>query len=189
MRDQRWEPSTRCDWEEDVCTNSANHLVYITFPDEPTEIWRVCRAHDRELKRRAVARRIPTPDQSHPESPSPAPTFHCSDCGAVLDEPVSGNADSRSPCPHCGSTVRTVKIISADTVTAHEAIGIKQKHPGKGGWLKEIKAGDDYTRDLEAWGERKEVYDREHGLYQELIRLYDGTTVESTAPLGEHKDR
>ena len=26
--------------------------------------------------------------------------------------------------------------------------------PGRGGWFVETKSGDDYTRDLSAWGER-----------------------------------
>jgi hypothetical protein len=91
-------------------------------------------------------------------------------------------------CPHCGSTARTIRVSLTDTGTAHESLHVRSKHPGKGGWLKDVKSGDGYTRALEAWGERILELDREHNQYRELIKLYDGTEIESSARLSDHHD-
>jgi predicted RNA-binding Zn-ribbon protein involved in translation (DUF1610 family) len=171
----------RCEWES--CTRAANHMFSVTFPDEETEIWRVCRPHDRELKILAVARRLPRP--LDPESPA-APVVHCAQCDRALQEPISTEESTREPCPQCGSTARIVRV--TDTATVHEGFRVRSKRPGKGGWLKDIKSGDDYTRDLAAWGERTLERDREHDQYRELIKLYDGTEIESSARLRDHHD-
>jgi hypothetical protein len=173
----------KCEWES--CTSVASHMVSVTFPEEAAEVWRVCREHDREIKNLAVTRRAPRlPD---PELPS-SPTVHCSQCDRALQEPVSAVASTREPCPHCGSTVRIIRVTAADTVTMHEGARIRSTRPGKGGWLKDIRSGDDYTRALGAWGERTLELDREHNQYLELIKLYDGTEIESSARLSEHHD-
>lgn len=173
----------RCEWES--CASIANHMVCVTFPNEPTEIWRVCRAHDRELKNLAVAGRLPSsPD---PKPPS-GPTVHCSQCDRALDESVSAEASARAPCPYCASTVRTIRVTLTDTVTVHESLRVRAARPGKGGWLKDVRSGDDYTRTLGAWGERTLELDREHNHYRELIKLYDGTVIESSARLSDHHD-
>jgi hypothetical protein len=175
----------RCD--RGNCTEPATHLVYIWFPDEPDEIWRVCRAHDRELKRTFVARRTPKP-------PGPAPLqddlsgVYCKQCDLFLGDSSVLAAVSRKPCPDCGSTERLVRIAAAETVTAYSNVRLRSRQPGKGGWLKEAKDGDDFTRDLAAWGQRTLEKDREHNLYRELIKLYDGSWLDSTAMLDNHHD-
>ncbi len=52
----------------------------------------------------------------------------------------------------------------------------------------ETSEGDDYTRDLEAWGTRQLTMDREKDRYCEIIELWDGTRIESTARLTDHHD-
>jgi hypothetical protein len=166
------------------CPEPTTHEVRIWFPDEPEETWQVCRAHDRELKRAFVARR-------QPKSPDPAPaqqepTVHCKQCDQLLGEPTVLAGDSRQPCSGCGSTERLVRLTAIDTITAHAGARVRSKRPGCGGWLMEVKGGDDYTRDLDAWGERTLEKDREHDRYRELIKLHDGSRLESTARLSDH---
>jgi hypothetical protein len=177
----------RCEWDQGGnCTNAATHMVCITFPGEPTENWRVCRAHDRELKKLAVASRVPRPPD--PDPPQPAPRVQCSQCGRALQELPSTPIDEREPCPTCGSVIRTVCVTAVETIRVHEQVRIRSKRPGKGGWLKDVKTGDDYTRDLQAWGGRTLESDSEHNQYREHITLYDGTVIESTARLSNHHD-
>ena len=51
------------------------------------------------------------------------------------------------------------------------------------------RAGDDYTRDLEAWGARGLTLDRSNDLYSEVIDLWDGMRIESRARLSDHPDK
>jgi len=160
-------------------------MVSLTFPGQSIEIWRVCRAHDRQLKNLAVASRIP--QQPNPQA-SPGPTVHCSQCDLILQESISAGQGTQEPCPQCGSPVRTIRVTASETVHVHESVRVRSTRPGKGGWLKDVKAGDDYTRILEAWGERTLELSREQNQYRELIRLYDGTEIESSARLSDHQD-
>jgi hypothetical protein len=52
----------------------------------------------------------------------------------------------------------------------------------------DTRSGDDYTRDLAAWGKRELLTDRPQNQYREVIELYDGTRLESTAQLTDHRD-
>lgn len=61
------------------------------------------------------------------------------------------------------------------------------RRPGKGGLLARSTAGDDYTHDLEAWGQRQLTLDMEGDKYREVIELFDGTRIESSARLSDHK--
>lgn len=167
-----------------ACTNPATHMVSIAFPGMPVESWQVCRTHDRELKNLAVADRLPLPPEPDTD---PKPTVKCSQCGYAFGDLFSGEPENRIPCPDCGSTARTVYVSVTETISIHESIGLRVTRPGKGGWLKYVKSGDDYTRVLESWGERTLELDREHNLYREFIKLHDGTTIESTARLSDHQ--
>jgi hypothetical protein len=64
----------------------------------------------------------------------------------------------------------------------------KVRRKGKGRWSVDARAGDDYTTDLESWGRREWTRDRERDLYREVIELYDGMRLESTARLKDHHD-
>jgi hypothetical protein len=70
----------------------------------------------------------------------------------------------------------------------HESLRIRTKQPGKGGWMVDSQTRDDYTRDLEAWGRRELTKDRTQDVYSEVIELYDGVRLESTARLADHRD-
>ena len=176
--------SMRC--ERDNCPERATHLVYTWFPDAPEEIWRVCRAHDRDLKL-AFPRGRRRPEQI--EEPPSSARVHCRQCDQPLDEAVADVRDEGSlPCPHCGSLKRHVRVSAADFGTAYESARVRSKQLEKGGWLKDVTSGDSYTRDLDAWGHRTLEKDYDNNQYRELIELYDGSWLESTAMLDNHRD-
>lgn len=158
--------------EMDECQDEATHTVRIQLVDQPREIWQVCRPHDRQLKTAAVRSR---PKAQPPVEPPPS--FRCRDCDQVLQV----NTPS---CPVCGSRNRVVR--TGDSLTWRENVVLTTRQPGKGEWLVRIKAGDDYTWDLAAWGNRQLIIDRENGLYREVIDLYDGSRIESSARLSDH---
>jgi hypothetical protein len=74
------------------------------------------------------------------------------------------------------------------TVTPHASLRIRAKTAGKSGWPVDTRTGNDYTRDLEAWGRLERTRDRGKDLYREVIELYDGTRITSTARLRDHHD-
>lgn len=166
-----------CEWES--CASEATHLVRIHFPAEPPEVWSVCRAHDRMLKNLAVERC--TPDSLQPAS-TVHRTAYCAACGSAY---IDASIES---CPHCDAVDKVIGLEVTDTAGVRENVRLRTKRSGKGGWLKDLKSGDDYTRALGTWGKRELETDREHKQYRELITLHDGTTIESTAALGNHRD-
>lgn len=174
---------TTCEWPD--CAGAATHMVDVSCPEGIYETWQVCRAHDRMLKLQVV--------RSRPKASPPADTpsrveVQCGTCHRTLDEPASLPETEREPCPDCGSLTRLHKITIFERLTAHESLRIRSKRAGKGGWMTDIRTGDDYTRDLEAWGTRVLEKDRARNVYREVITLHDGTRVESRARLSDHHD-
>lgn len=172
-----------CEWAG--CADAATHTVDISFPEGLHETWQVCRVHDRKLKLQVV--------RSRPKAPSPTtmPTsieVCCDECQQTLNESSSLPVDERQPCPNCGSLMRMHKITIVETLTLHESLRLRSKQPGKGGWMRDFRTGDDYSRDLEGWGERVLDMDREQNIYREVIKLHDNTCLESTARLTDHHD-
>ena len=174
-----------CEWPGG-CLETGTHSVTIAFPNTPAEAWLVCRSHDRALKYQAITSRGPAP------APPPTPVavaLSCRKCGAVLDQsaqrPEGGEAP---PCPHCGSNETHITIGISETMGFKESLRIRTKEPGKGGWIVESRSGDDYTRLLESWGRRELTTDRRNNTYREVVELHDGTRVESTAALRDHRN-
>jgi hypothetical protein len=175
-----------CDWEG--CGDDGNHSVVITFPDLPRETWRVCRKHERQLKLQAVRSRPPKPADTAP--PESSVTVSCGACRTALDEERADlEGGEPAPCPTCGSLTRhiAVAVTLRATATVHEAVRVRRLCAGKGGWRVQMTSGDSYTRDLAAWGAYTQTVDREDDLYCEVIELYDGTKIESTARLQDHR--
>lgn len=171
-----------CEWEG--CADAATHTVDISFPEGTHETWQVCRMHDRELKLQVV--------RSRPKAPQPAETSPnievcCGECHQTLNEPTSLPADERQPCPNCGSLTRLNKITFVETLAIHEGLRLRSKQPGKGGWMRDFRTGDDYSHYLEGWGERVLDIDREQNSYREVIKLHDDTRLESRAKLTDHQ--
>ncbi|MFJ8313944.1 MULTISPECIES: hypothetical protein [unclassified Streptomyces] len=52
----------------------------------------------------------------------------------------------------------------------------------------DTRAGDNYTRGLDAWGHRELTTNREQNLYREVVELLDGSRITSTARLSDHRN-
>ena len=170
-----------CEWVG--CTDAATHIVDICFPEGVREAWQVCRAHDRELKLQVV--------RGRPKAPPPPDTqvsneVCCGECQQSLDESRSLPVDDRQPCPNCGSLMRMHNVTIVETLTLHESFRLQSKQPGRGGWMRDFRTGDDHSRYLEGWGERVLDLDREQNIYREVSKLHDGTCLESRARLTDH---
>ena len=171
-----------CEWPR--CGEEGTHTVLVRFPDQDAETWTLCRAHDRELKFRAIDSR------PRPQPPEPTKTttdIHCGKCGVALEEDGGIPAEERTPCRNCGSLLRCVKVGIFETLSFHESVRIRSRRAGKGGWLVDSRSGDDYTRLLGEWGKRELTLDRAADGYREVIELSDGTRIESTARLRDHR--
>ncbi len=175
--------SLRCEWEN--CPALSTHTVVIRFPDIEPETWRVCRAHDRLLKLQAVRSRPRTTPE--PDAP-PVATPQCGQCRRVLVEPTDLADEDCPPCPDCGSSSRHLHLAISERATVHEVVRVRRKALGWGGWRVDVRTGDDYTRDLAAWGKLERTKDRDGNLYREVIDLYDGTCITSTGRLSDHHD-
>jgi uncharacterized CHY-type Zn-finger protein len=169
--------------ERPGCKENGTHTVEIAFPEGPRETWSVCYPHEQDLKLQAIRSRQPKPRDARPE---PQATVLCGACERVLDERSDIDAEARQPCPNCGSRGRRFEFAMSDPLTLHDSVQVRSKVAGKGGWMVDTKSGDDYTRDLEAWGKRTLTKDRARDVYLEVIELYDGTAVSSTASLRDH---
>lgn len=172
---------TTCEWAG--CADAATHIVDISFPEGVHETWHVCRAHDRKLKLQVVCSRPKAPP---PTDMPPSIEVCCGECQQPLDEPSSLLADERQSCPNCGSLTRLNKITFVETLALHESLHLRSKQPSKGGWMRDFRTGDDYSRYLEGWGTRILDTNREQNSYLESITLHDGTSVESRAQLTDH---
>jgi hypothetical protein len=173
---------TVCEWAG--CADIATHAVDISFPEGVREAWQVCRAHDRELKLQVVRSRSKAPQP--PDTP-PSIEVCCGECQQALNEPHSLPESERQPCPNCESLKRLHKITIVETLAVHESLRLRSKHPSKGGWMRDFRTGDDYSRYLEGWGERVLDMDRVQNIYREVIKLHDGTSLESKARLTDHR--
>jgi phage FluMu protein Com len=166
------------------CSESGTHTVTIDFPGESREVWTVCRRHERALKRQAVASR---PKASPPKQEPTTIEVRCGACGGLLAEAPCLAIEQRQPCPECGSLQRRVAVGIHEQLPLHDSLRARSRRPGKSGWLVDTEAGDDYTKLLEGWGSREVIYDREQDRYRELIKLHDGTRIESVARLSDHR--
>jgi hypothetical protein len=149
-------------------------------------MWSLCRLHDREIKFKVVRSRPKKPVTVVEGIPN---IVRCGGCLAVLDERSDLAAGDRQPCSACGSINRNVDIRVNDSIETHQTVQVRHKAEAKGAWIMKTRAGDDYTRDLEAWSTREMRLDRANDLYSETIELLDGTRIESKARLSDHHDR
>lgn len=175
-----------CEWPSG-CKEPATHTDTITFPEESDqpEVWEVCRQHDRDLKLQAVRSR----PKAQPNPPTP-PIFgvRCGGCKRELEEPMDLRPEQRQPCPTCGSVLRDKSVSISETIASHDSLEAEVTPGGKGRWMVKVRSGDDYTRDLAAWGKLGRTIDRASDTYHEVIELYDGTKFASVARLSDHEN-
>lgn len=175
---------SKCEWSG--CDEIGTHKLEIHFPDLADETWLVCRDHEDELKLLVVRTRPKKPQPV--DAPVPPPAVHCAGCGQLLAE--HPNVAQRTPCLSCGSLGRNIALDVADSVTMHSSVGSKLERAGsrKGEWAVKTVGGDSYTRDLEAWGTFSRTMSQETDSYREVIELWDGTRIESSARLTDHPE-
>jgi hypothetical protein len=176
---------TTCDWAVD-CAEQATHTVTVQFPEmDAAEVWAVCRRHDRELKTVAIgSRRIQVPLVD----PPPLRATFCGSCDKRLDEDAGLPFEQRLGCPECASTARLVKVVVTAQLSTHADVLVRAKRAGRGGWIVKMRTGDDYVRQLDGWGKRELLLDRECDQYREIIELPDDSRIESRAALSDHHD-
>lgn len=175
-------PDQTC--EAPDCVAVATHTVTVAIEGEPEAVTHVCRMHDRSLKTYTVRSRTKRPATVPAEQPN---VVRCGSCEQVIEELSSLDPTLRKPCPNCLSKSRSIEVSLSGSVSLHDSIGIVLM-PGGGPWTLKSKAGDDYTRDLEAWGRRSLHLDRVADEYREVIDLWDGTRIVSEAKLTDHHD-
>jgi hypothetical protein len=113
----------------------------------------------------------------------------CSSCHTLLD--VSGeSAGTRSPCPSCGSTTRTIGLdIALVAPPAHIRLSAKAKAKGakKAKW--ELKKGPTPSVRLQKLVDHTRLIDRENDQYSELVLDREsGEIIHSRhEPLSNHK--
>lgn len=171
-----------CEWP--TCQATANHTVTINHPGGRHEVWHVCSEHDRDLKKR-VQRSLPFPQ---PAQPSPVTIqVTCAACGQVIAEPPDLPSNQRAPCPSCGSTKRLHQVGISESVGFHSALNVQASTPGRKGWIRRLLTGDFFSTFHGAWTKREFDIDKPNDSYREKLVHHDGTVVESTAQLSDHR--
>jgi len=117
------------------------------------------------------------------------PVINCGNCGLQLDEDTSAPAETRLPCPSCGSITRAIHVTIRDMVTFKEKLGLKGRHADGGKPFIEQIQGDDLHRDTGTWRRLSRVIDRENDKYHEVVK--DPATCdilhECHEPLSQHR--
>lgn len=118
-----------------------------------------------------------------------ASVVNCGDCGFLLDEATSAPPETCSPCPACGSMVRSIHVSIHDNITPREKLGMKGRHASGGKPFIEQVQGADLHRDTGTWRDLSRVIDRENDIYHELIKDPDTGEIlhECREPLSEHR--
>ena len=115
------------------------------------------------------------------------PSAVCSDCSADLSA-IDDAGDVRKPCPNCGSTNRTFRVLVEGTLDLYSSLNTKQKRPGH---QRPIREG--LTRHGPG-GDGKVVrvvrsIDRLSHRYTERVEMPDGTVVvDKDEDLRQHRD-
>jgi hypothetical protein len=134
----------------------------------------------------SVVRSRPRPVPSPSSATSSAVVVYCQRCGIPLDESADLATAQRQPCPICGSVGRAPEVVHAATLAPTGHLVRKWKTGRTAKTRRVVKTGDDFTRDLKAWGTKVVDVDRKIDTYREEIILYDGTRIETSARLRDH---
>jgi DNA-directed RNA polymerase subunit RPC12/RpoP len=116
-------------------------------------------------------------------------TVKCNKCGIVLNETSDTQPDKRVPCPSCGSTSRLFAHTAIVTVGLVVGANMKGKHAGAKKPFIEQSSGKDFWRDMGKFVDRIMVIDREHDLYQEIVKdpINDIIIRYCLEPLSKHR--
>lgn len=116
-------------------------------------------------------------------------TVRCGQCKTPLDEPLQTPADSRTPCPKCGSTSRLFEKTLAATTTPRASLGLKAREPGRRKPFLEQISGASYFRKAQRWVERLMRIDRRNNQYREVVTDPETGAIihKCEEPLSEHR--
>jgi len=93
----------------------------------------------------------------------------CGSCGQAINEDPGQPSENRIPCPHCGSSQRTINVSIQETVTVREKLRHQGRHAGKGKPFVDQTHGDDLQRKSGIWMKLSRVIDRDNDLYHETV--------------------
>jgi len=118
-------------------------------------------------------------------------TVRCGHCNTPLDEPLQTPAESRIPCPKCGSTSRLFEKTLTATITPRASLRLKAREPGRRKPFLEQMSGASYFRKAQRWVERLMRIDRRSNQYREIVTDPETGAIihKCEEPLSEHRGR
>ncbi len=118
-------------------------------------------------------------------------TVRCGQCKTLLDEPLQTPAESRIPCPKCGSTSRLFEKTLAAMGTARASLGLKAREPGRRKPFLEQISGASYFLKAQRWAERLMRIDRRNNQYREVVTDPETGAIihKCEEPLTNHRGR
>ena len=117
------------------------------------------------------------------------PIVICGSCNGLLDEPPGTSPQKRVPCPACGSTSRTFKVLIEGRATVHGKLRLKARHSTSGKPFVEMIIGNDLYRKMGKWMKLERIIDRAKDLYRKVIIDPETGQVihKCEEPLSEHR--
>lgn len=115
-------------------------------------------------------------------------TIICGKCNHTFNELSNIPAESRRPCPSCGSTARLSRVTIEDSVLMHSELRYKAKQSGKGKPFIEGLIGDSLSQKFRRWMHLDRIIDRRNDLYKEVVTdpKTDEEIHRSEEPLSQH---
>ncbi|MBI1956302.1 MAG: hypothetical protein HYS38_07900 [Acidobacteria bacterium] len=115
-------------------------------------------------------------------------TVRCGQCKTPLNEPLQTPAESRIPCPGCGSTSRLFEKAHAETISFQGLLGMKARKPGRKPFLEQI-SGASFSKNAKRWVQRFMRIDRCNNQYQEVVTDPETGTIihKCEEPLSKHR--
>ena len=115
--------------------------------------------------------------------------IECSDCGYSYNQDIDEVITINLPCPECGSTRHTVRLVHTETIRIYEKRKLKVRKPGGGRPIYEHLEGDDLHRKSGLWMKLKRIIDRANDWYEEtVIDPRTNKVIHNTSePLSKHR--
>jgi len=111
----------------------------------------------------------------------------CNQCGQALSEAKGLALSARSPCPTCGSLSRAYQQTALATVVVRASLALKQKRPGRRGYLVTLFDGWELRRSVGDLVKKYRLIDRAQNRYVEHVETADGEVLKAQDhPLTDH---
>jgi len=97
-------------------------------------------------------------------------SVYCGHCGGQLKELPNLPAQSREPCPYCGSMSRQYKVrVGQAEITPHSRLDCKGRKGGKGKPFVKLRVGADWSYKHRRWLRKDRLIDRRDDKYRETV--------------------